>query len=883
MAGNSETLGELYARIGINFDDLERNFVQVDRTLRDNMSRLNRQRNLINLQAQVDLTGLDAAADATQIFQIRQRALQQQIETQQARVRVLSNVLDDARNRTGELSDETQRAQIQYEQARLALRRLETQLSNLSETQNGATNAAVSWTDAIKNVVESGRVIGALENIQGVISAIADETTRSLEKFKELEKQAYELNMPFQRARNFLPQVRLAGGDIGDWEGFVRGISDAMIKGEYDDPEAMVFRRYNESAFDASGHIKNFEEMTATIKRMYDQAKAAGEEIEFLQMLGGESGVRDAIQLLERWNESQEDNAKIFKSGIDENEMHKAERSVALLTEQFEELRNEVANLFTPSVIETADKFFKIFRDSTKWIHENNAAIRQTSSALAKGFTSTPLVQPFKNIWDSITAPDEKTVESIADQAVESMRQAENIFSKAQKMFTSGDSQLSQYGIQRINQFKEELEDLRLELDYESEFERKIAELDLWKQRELDNKNYVSKDERLAVEELYAAKREQIERETEERLEDIRKSVNSEFQSELENRLAKIEEERDAWINAGMAEVEAAELAEKRKSAAIQAEMEKVQQIQAEFTEHINSIYQTQLEQRLAQIEKEKQAWIQKGIDEVNATRAAEEQKVQAQRNAAMSLLKSQLQEYRAFQEGSYEGLRDYQLNQLYQSGIRPEDLQITPQQLANFQKAQQIAQNSLLPNFMTDADKYNHNLLRQAQAQQEAMQRDALAQQKLNLALGDAGQNINLDGFLKNILDGIHIQDFDDKITVDLTDALQNVKTGFDNFDADIADVTNRLSEMIEPIAGVSENFSSVNENLLEFSDKLSKVSESLQALPEKQPVNVEANVSIEEAHAWDTEHIQELADKVADVLLPKLVSAIGGDSNSY
>ena len=46
---------------------------------------------------------------------------------------------------------------------------------------------------------------------------------------------------------------------------------------------------------------------------------------------------------------------------------------------------------------------------------------------------------------------------------------------------------------------------------------------------------------------------------------------------------------------------------------------------------------------------------------------------------------------------------------------------------------------------------------------------------------------------------------------------------------------------------------------------------------------INVQNNTNINEATAWDSEHINQLADKVAGVMEPALSRAIGGDDNSY
>ena len=89
----------------------------------------------------------------------------------------------------------------------------------------------------------------------------------------------------------------------------------------------------------------------------------------------------------------------------------------------------------------------------------------------------------------------------------------------------SDDTVLSQYGLQRIKQFQDEIDDLKLELEYEDEMERKLAEIDLWRQRELTDKLYVTNEERLKIEELYALKIEQVKQEQAAEIEKIEKET----------------------------------------------------------------------------------------------------------------------------------------------------------------------------------------------------------------------------------------------------------------------------------------------------------------------------------------------------------------------
>ena len=56
LSRNSESVSDLYIRLGLSLDELENGFVDGERTIRDNMSRLSRANRIIELQMQVDLS-----------------------------------------------------------------------------------------------------------------------------------------------------------------------------------------------------------------------------------------------------------------------------------------------------------------------------------------------------------------------------------------------------------------------------------------------------------------------------------------------------------------------------------------------------------------------------------------------------------------------------------------------------------------------------------------------------------------------------------------------------------------------------------------------------------------------------------------------------------
>lgn len=146
------------------------------------------------------------------------------------------------------------------------------------------------------------------------------------------------------------------------------------------------------------------------------------------------------------------------------------------------------------------------------------------------------------------------------------------------------------------------------------------------------------------------------------------------------------------------------------------------EQFEKEKAEYLDNIYADSLTKRLNQIEREKKAWIKKGMDEVTATRAAEAQKQQAVNDTVKNMFTSQkkyLEIYRQAMRGQVMGnggMYDFEMSQgdRQQNAIRAmraammRDAGVNPwertnmQEVRGFQQAMKEANNwgaSLLGN----------------------------------------------------------------------------------------------------------------------------------------------------------------------------------------
>ncbi|MBQ7705708.1 MAG: hypothetical protein IJT73_09845 [Selenomonadaceae bacterium] len=241
MARSSgESTSDLYVRLGLSYDELESGFVNAERTIRDNMTRLSRENQIIDLQAQVEILGLDEAADATKILEVRQKSLQRQIENQRDRVRLAAAELRNMTERTGENSDQTQKAALVHERERAALAKLERQLRELNETQSETANNEGGFgglEDLVDGVLDKlppqlKLAAAGFVTLSAAIIGAGKASAELIGKWQELQKSSYNLNMSVNDTENFLRHMKLTDTEIDDFAGYVHGITDAWTKGK---------------------------------------------------------------------------------------------------------------------------------------------------------------------------------------------------------------------------------------------------------------------------------------------------------------------------------------------------------------------------------------------------------------------------------------------------------------------------------------------------------------------------------------------------------------------------------------------------------------------------------------------------------------------------
>lgn len=576
---------------------------------------------------------------------------------------------------------------------------------------------------------------------------------------------------------------------------------------------------------------------------------------------------------------------------------------------------------------ETADIIYKIHHnayenslyDLKRWQEEQLKIIEETEAELQKlaGEDKTVTLDDARNALAENVAAKQLQIEQEKETKLAEIRQRISLAdaTEAEKRMAAIETEKNSWiqagmEIAEAEQLAEQqkasyIRDINQKLSNEilainqNELQRKLSQIEREKQAWIDKGASVAQ-----AEELAQAKIQQANQETEKKLNQIRRSVASADQSALENKLAAIDEEKEAWIQAGMEIAEAEELAQRKRQQVVEDTNAAIADAAQKYAGDVAKAYDDAAKKTEASFEE--------------AAR-----KNEALRNDALNVLKQEANEFAVFMKDGYAGLQKLLYGKLIKSGVNPDQLkQMTPERLAEYQAAKKEATRSFLPNW---EDPYSGTVYKAQLPEMPAILQntskgldatataaDKAAESLNNLAEATSGIAGNgaagiaedtggavaayrqEDGsvLIQNKYDDYQLptNEFDE-----LSTAVQNATTTLNDLPTAVQGITqeNPFADFGEDLQVTIQQFDAVNSSVEEVTVRLSDLSTALAnfTLPngdsasaeQRVPVNVNTSVQIDEAHAWDSEHIQELAERVADVLLPQIVSAIGGDGNSY
>lgn len=799
-----ETIGELAIGIGLDFSMLEADLGEADQTLKSALSRINANTKTIKLETEIDLAKLGDSASAIDVLRAKERGLTREIEEQNKAVKALQINREYAQKTFGADNWQTRKATNEYlrqvahvERLNAQLRRTQASLANIAG-QAGRTSAAMGNLGGGASAIGStGAAFGALTGKLLAFYAAAQTVRQGLEWVSQgvdLSARVYDLSRQFGATESeMVEMLGIFDSAKVDAKAVFGGLAKTLE--ETADPAsktAKALASFGVSLRDAQGNALSTHDALFALADGFKRAEASGRQMEFLQAVP--RNMRQYVDLLQKFPTYLAESQKVTRAVIDPEAAATIGDDLRTLDLQAQELKKEVAAALLPVALEYVPKATQAFGDLVKAVEANKAPLQTLAEILAAIVGVIPraaagigeLVANIQNFGSGdITGNPFEGIKDLepATASLSDFRKEEEKGATAAKDYSKG-----------LQDFNKILSDSGRIDDYE----KKLGKLTETLESSIFKATHTDIENRL----------HEIAQAAERQRQEIESAARAAGQNVPQATLDLIDEN-----------------AERQKAKALE-------DFERGTVSNINAIFETGLQKRLADIEREKRAWIQKGVDEVRATQAAERQKQQAVQDAAQSMFTSQrkyLEAFRAARQQEETGIEVFRgvkssggggvvgaLQEILRQemGIKPGD-RTSVEEINEFTAALEQAKRTLIP-------------------------------------IGNAPQG-------------------------------PEIMRGLDAAPAWAGHFESAINNAFAPLANGELRLGADG-----IESRLDRTNEELRAIREAQggeppSSNVTVNVVIESAVTQDSAAMRQLADTVADQITPAVEAAIGQSWNSY
>ena len=631
----------LYLPLRVDLEAWEASLASLDGPLLEKMRMLRSEMSDLTMEYNVKISNAKAAGDNLKAIQLEMQKLTEMEKIQTATVQGLSQAYQKSVASTGQYSKQSKELLKNLQAQQLALNKTRIALDNMQGSLGGslvsalrsaspefarfadlANAAAVNLAKiapasklSIAAIGKIGLAVGALVLAGKGMSAVANSVSEVAEAAGKANEPIYqlreELNTSYEEAEKLHGIMQMDGiaGEV--FAQTVNKLNKQLLKaGENGNLASDMLTRFGAELRNQDGSRKSTIEQLKELSEAYKRAASVGAGRDFLTATGTTPLVHILADLdgyTERWERIRVEYQKNYDASHllleMNNHLIESERQLAtvkgeVFTEQaLKNKENEIrANVAEAEIIKANADTYKEYGKILGDIADNFTKIKLVASVAwtkiitdAKGLTTE-----LKPVGDALTAI-EKKLEKIA------------------KYHPVGWA---------IGKLKEYWQDASAEVD---KYYKKAEQVDV-KPKKTDFKERDPEAEREAAKQAAAAEKKAADAQLK-----LSKELQAAKQSDYENDIQRIEDERDEYIKAGADKLQADELYAIKKAAidskyaakaASNKDLEKTKQAQSQIT----AVFQSETERRIAEIERQKQAWIKAGADEVEATKAAQAQ-----------------------------------------------------------------------------------------------------------------------------------------------------------------------------------------------------------------------------------------------------------------
>ncbi len=710
-----ETIAELSAKLKIDLSELEGDFALADKTVSQAMSKLNHESKKLKIQTDIDLTALGTAGTKVERLKLQEQSLTAQLTLQQQKVKLVNAAYLRMVEIKGQDSAASAKLETRLLNERKSLELLRAELNKVHAEQqakplgtgqkivnsiaNGATmgQVALQGADALGLVSMAKSPVGmAAAAGLAIATGMYKASTAAAVSGDALNDLADKLHTTTAEASQMKKVFSLAGADVSAAVPAITRLDKAIMSAGADGNDTTrMLDRFGVKLTDAQGNLLPVTQQLQKLAEGYKLAAFNGQETEYATQLLGSRGA-ELIPVFKDMTDLMQRAASIPSTGLlDVNqakELLMMEREMSMAWGQ---LKGVMGAVFMPVVttgIEGLTAAIKAMVDVAKDAKGPVSGIADAMDGIkvhAKDAKDT--------VSDFIDTLGQMKDAAVNSDIVVHIKQAadymENVSGGAHAGLQSEGLGNRAYGDSAVNNYQQEVFEAKKKA---IQRERMMKEMRAYTQEDLEKlpeKVYDPETGR-GVDKVTTTKGN----------DPIADSLFKITHSDLENSLREIDRRAEKLKTEGANEKEIVKLTEAEKA-----------KVYRDFNDNtlsqVQKSWKSALQSRLNDIDREKRAWIQKGVDEVTATQWAEREKGKARQQAGLEALKQQkqyLEIYRQAMQGP--GTAEQKeanakmgiLNAMRQQyGVQNEHM--TPGELMGFTDAMSAAKNNLIPGLEVD------------------------------------------------------------------------------------------------------------------------------------------------------------------------------------
>ena len=698
-----ETVAALYTKLGLDLSSLSSDFALAGKTVDQAISRINHENKKIRIEADIDLSKLDGAKDKARSIDTREQALIRQLDLQRQKVRLVAAAYREMVQAKGADSAASARLETRLLNERKAYANLEVQLRAVRKERSAQTSIASRMVNSVANGAGAmsvlaqgagdlgllgfmsgpiGKAVGVTTAVSAGLIAMAKSAMTAGNNIYGLAQRMHTTNAEAARMNMVF---RLAGADArAAVPAIIRLDKAIQSAGEDGNDTTRLLSAFGVVMKDSAGNLLPVNQQLIALAKGYRNAAAAGLESEFVSQLLGARGA-ELVPVLKDMAELQERAAKIPTTGLlNPDEAHKMNMEWNEMKVSMGQLSGAIGAAFMPVVSDLMPDVNEAIETLVKGIKDNKSDI------------------------ESVV----KTIGSIGGVAVDACKLAGEAFDGLGINMKNAGA-VANFVKAEIKDCRETLADMKETLG-DTALADGISRLWNWAMADYMPKDAENPEEQEAKKSDASQSAEETRRKVEEAMAKAKKAASGGAgltdeiykltHSDLENQLHDIDLKAEKLKSEGAKEADIVRYTEAAKA-----------KVMRDFNEgtisQINKSWKSELQNRLDDIDREKKAWIQKGVDEVTATRWAEREKTKARQQEALSMLKENRQYLEIMRQAmAGEGSVEKRMNNAKMAvlmamrkkyGIQNDIT--SPEEVSRFAELMNSVKNNLVPGLETD------------------------------------------------------------------------------------------------------------------------------------------------------------------------------------